>query len=143
MKELNAINGMINEYTGNANNFKRGIIFDENPETGDKIKITVIATGFKMSMLSDITDVSLGNLIVIDSDFTYDGKAGAIGGEKELSEGPGNIKIGYNDSSNIRKFHFEQGYIPALIVPEGRSISTLESVTAIRRAVGKENKEKI
>ena len=101
------------------------------------------ASGFKMSMLSDITDVSLGNLIVIDSNFTYDGKAGAIGGEKELSEGPGNIKIGYNDSSNIRKFHFEQGYVPALIVPEGRSISTLESVTAIRRAVGKENKEKI
>ena len=106
MRELDSINDKINEYTGNANNFKRGIIYDENPETGDKISITVIATGFRMNMLSSITDVNLGNLIMIDNDFVYDSSSPLFGGEKELPECQANIKIGYNDSSNIRKFHF-------------------------------------
>ncbi len=140
MTELKAIKKKISEYTGNANKFKSGIIFDENPETGDKVKITVIATGFKMNMLSDITDVSLGKIIMIDNDFTYDRKASKETGEVELP-GPASIKIGYNDSSNIRKFHFGQENIPVLIVPEGKDISNLESVAAIRRAVRKENRE--
>ncbi len=139
MRELDSINDKINEYTGNANNFKRGIIYDENPETGDKISITVIATGFRMNMLSSITDVNLGNLIMIDNDFVYDSSSPLFGGEKELPECQANIKIGYNDSSNIRKFHFADGEVPALIVAEGQSISALESVAAIRRTLKKEN----
>ena len=124
MRELDSINDKINEYTGNANNFKRGIIYDENPETGDKISIT---------------DVNLGNLIMIDNDFVYDRKASQTGGEIELPEGQGNIKIGYNDSSNVRKFHFAEGEVPALIVGEGQSISALESVPSIRRALKKDS----
>ena len=93
-----------------------------------------------MNMLSDITDVSLGKIIMIDNDFTYDRKASKETGEVELP-GPASIKIGYNDSSNIRKFHFGQENIPVLIVPEGKDISNLESVAAIRRAVRKENRE--
>ena len=135
MKELDTINNKINEYTGNANNFKRGIILDDNPETGDRISITVIATGFKMNMLSSITDVNIGNLIMVDSDFVYDRKAALTSGEVELPESQANIKIGYNDSSNVRKFHFSADNIPALIVEEGQSISSLESVAAIRRAL--------
>ena len=135
MKELDMINTKINEYTGNANNFKRGIILDDNPETGDRISITVIATGFKMNMLSSITDVNIGNLIMVDSDFVYDRKAALTSGEVELPESQANIKIGYNDSSNVRKFHFSADNIPALIVEEGQSISSLESVAAIRRAL--------
>ena len=139
MRELDTINDKINEYTGNANNFKRGIIYDENPETGDRISITIIATGFKMNMLSDITNINLGNLIMIDNDFVYDRKASQAEGEIELSEGQGNIKIGINGSTNIRKFHFGKDEIPHLIVGEGQSISALESVAAIRRALKKEN----
>lgn len=142
MKELDSINAKINEYTGNANNFKRGIILDENPDVGDSISITVIATGFKMSMLSNITNVNLGNLIMIEPDFTYDRQKSFSSGEEiELSDAPQCVKIGYNDSSNIRKFFFEEDEIPALIVPEGKNISELESVAAIRRAIRKENKE--
>ncbi len=139
MRELDSINDKINEYTGNANNFKRGIIFDENPEVGDKISITVIATGFRMNMLSNITDVNLGNLIMIDNDFVYDRKASQAGGEIELPEGQGNIKIGVIDNSNVRKFHFADGTVPTLIVGEGQSISRLESETAIRRALLKKD----
>ncbi len=139
MRELDTINEKINEYTGNANNFKRGIIYDERPETGDRISITIIATGFKMNMLSNITNINLGNIIMIDNDFVYDRKASKTEGEIELPEGQGNIKIGFNDSSNVRKFHFGQDEVPALIVEEGQSISALESVAAIRRALKKEN----
>lgn len=137
MKELDSINKQINEYTGNANNFKRGIILDENPDVGDKISITVIATGFKMNMLGSITDLNLGNLIMIDSDFVYDRQTAQSGGI-DLPDPPANVKIGYNDSSNIRKFHFGDGEFPALIVHDGQSISDLESVAAIRRALKKE-----
>ena len=138
MKELDSINKKINEYTGNANNFKRGIILDENPDVGDKISITVIATGFKMTMLNDIADLNLGNIIVIDNDFTYDRQATQSGGI-ELPDPPASIKIGYNDSGNTRKFHFSDGAVPALIVHDGENISGLESVPAIRRALKKES----
>ena len=138
MKELDSINKKINEYTGNANNFKRGIILDENPDVGDKISITVIATGFKMTMLNDIADLNLGNIIVIDNDFTYDRQATQSGGI-ELPDPPASIKIGYNDSGNTRKFHFIDGAVPALIVHDGENISGLESVPAIRRALKKES----
>ena len=69
MKQLEEINTLIKEYTGNANNFKRGIVFDDDPEFGDRVNITVIATGFKMSMLLPMND--LGNIILIDHDFEY------------------------------------------------------------------------
>lgn len=71
MKQLEEVNKLVNEYTGNANNFKSGIVFNDNPEFGDKVKITVIATGFKMSMISEINDGNLGNYIMIDSSYTY------------------------------------------------------------------------
>lgn len=132
MKELDKINIKINEYTGNANNFKRGIIFDEDPETGDRINITVIATGFKMSQLSDITDVSLGNIIMIDgnTDLEYTGTRN--GGEIELPETSAR-KAGPTSMANIRRFNFKEK--PVLIVGEGQNLSELESVSARSRAV--------
>ena len=138
MKELDSINTKINEYTGNANNFKRGIIFDENPDVGDKISITVIATGFKMNMLGSITDLNLGNIIMIDQDFVYNRQAAQSGGI-ELPDPPECVKIGYKDSNNNRKFHFAEGEVPVLIVNDGESISNLEVVPAIRRYQKPEN----
>ena len=132
MKELDTINTKINEYTGNANNFTRGIIFDEDPATGDRINITVIATGFKMSQLSDITDVSLGNIIMIDKDFTYDGNGMMAGEERELPETV-TRKVGPTNTTNIRKFSFKDK--PALIIQPGQSLSELETVSAYARAI--------
>lgn len=141
MDEMNTLNKKINDYTGNASNFKRGIIFDENPDTGDKISITVIATGFKMNKLSSITNVNLGNLIVIGQDFVYDRAASKMSGEIELPDSQESIKIVFNDTNNIRKFHFEEGNVPALIVEEGQNISSLESVAAIRRGLRKDSQD--
>ena len=132
MKELDTINTKINEYTGNANNFKRGIIFDEDPATGDRINITVIATGFKMSQLSDITDVSLGNIIMIDKDFTYDGNGMMPGEERDLPE-IATRKVGPTNTTNVRKFSFKEK--PALITLPGQSLSELETVSARTRAI--------
>lgn len=133
MKGLDEINNKIKEYTGNANNFKRGIIFDEDPDVGDRINITAIATGFKMSQLSNITDVSLGNLIVIDG--TYDGKR-VIKDEMELSEATAR-KVGPTNASNIRKFDFTKREKPVLLVNPQQNISILEEESARARAIRK------
>ena len=140
MKDLNKINELINNYTGNANNFKRGIIWDEDPEVGDKISITVIATGFKMSKLSDITDVNIGNLIIIGNDFEYHGHSSAEGIEIELPEME-HIKIGYNTVSNVRKFNFSTREKPAMCISHGEDFSRIENIPAIRRNVGHSRQE--
>ena len=131
MKGLDDINNKIKEYTGNANNFKRGIIFDEDPEIGDRINITAIATGFKMSQLNDITDVSQGNIIVIRND--YDGRR--LPGEQiELPEVAAR-KIGPTNATNVRRFNFIGKEKPVLIVEPGQNFSHLEGESARARAV--------
>ena len=134
MNELNDINDKINVYTGNANKFKRGLIWDNDPEIGDRINITAIATGFAVNKLSDITDVSLGKLIKIDKDFTYN-RLGEQKGE-EITIPSGDFRsVGFNSSENKRTFkNFTEDNKPALITESGESLSELESTPAIRRA---------
>lgn len=139
MNELSRINTMINEYTGNANNFKRGLIWDEAPEVGDKVTITVIATGFNIGGLDRMTPKALGNIIMINEDFRYDPSAGK--GEIELQETQSSIKIGYNTSSNIRTFSFGEGEKPIMVLEPGQSIAEIENTPAIRRAVVPGHKE--
>lgn len=135
MKELNTINDLINDYTGNANRFKRGIVWDDSPEFGGDVQITVIATGFKISRLADITDVNLGNLIIIGKDFVYNRQAAATSADGiSLSDSEVTIKkIGFNTTENIRKFRFDEGHKPALIVKPGENLGELEGTAAIRR----------
>jgi len=42
----------VNNYTGNADAFKRGVVYD--PEMGDKISVTIVATGFHVNNLPQI-----------------------------------------------------------------------------------------
>ena len=130
MSQLKKINELINEYTGNANSFKSGIVYEEDPEFGDRVNITVIATGFRMSMLLPMND--LGNIITIDSDFVYDKAASASEGGIELPE-IRSQKIGYNNADIRKKLIFEDGTRPALLVTEGQDKSELENTAAIRR----------
>ncbi|MCI1640784.1 MAG: cell division protein FtsZ [Bacteroidales bacterium] len=137
MNDLNQINDKINEYTGNANKFKRGLIWDDSPDIGDTVHITAIATGFEVSKLSDITDVSLGKLIQIDKDFTYKRIGTVIGEEVDIPNmDNGFRKIGYNTSENKRTFNFDEKNKPILIVEPKQNISELENVPAIRRVAG-------
>jgi cell division protein FtsZ len=132
MKQLEEVNKLVNEYTGGANNFKSGIVFNEDPDFGDRVNITVIATGFRMNMISEINGGDLGNYIMIDSNFTYRKNSAATEDGIELPE-VRTLKIGYNKNDVRKKINFEGGQKPVLLVGEGVSRSELEHVAAIRR----------
>lgn len=120
-KEKKQIDRMIKEYTGNANNFKSGLVWETDPEWGDKVSITVIATGFNVNRLSDIADMNLANIIMIDPDFTYSPVSGQ---EIDLPEAPGSIKIGFNKSDNVRKFNYSENDRPASRYAPDRTSAT-------------------
>ena len=132
MDDLNEINKKIDEYTGRANNFKRGLIWDDDPEIGDTIRITSIVTGLRFSdVIGPARD--MGNYIIINRDFVYD-KADAARGEGiSLFEDAGSQTIGFNNKSNVRSFKFDPDEKPALIVSRSESRAELENVPAIRR----------
>ena len=129
MSDMEKINKLIGEYTGNANKFKRGIIYEDDPEFGDRVRITAIATGFDMGTLGNITDVNLGNIIVIDPGFTWT-RSTAEKGEVELPEIP-ITKIDFNTTANTCKFNYDTA--PRLYVRKGEDLSLLRNVPAIRR----------
>ena len=131
MTQLDEINKLIDRYTGNANNFKTGIVFDDDPAFGDRVNITAIATGFKMGMLDQITDANLGNIIWIDENYRYL-KNNSSDEEISLPE-IRSEKIGYNNAAVRKKNLFERGMKPVLIVSEGQNRSELENTAAIRR----------
>ena len=130
MSELAHVSELITEYTGKANNFKNGIVYEEDPEFGDRVNITVIATGFKMSMLLPMNDI--GNIILIDHDFVYDKEVHAVDYGIEVNE-IRSQKIGYNNADVRKKLIFEDGVKPDLLVSEGQRRTELELTAAIRR----------
>jgi cell division protein FtsZ len=139
MTELGRVSQLIKEYTGKANNFKRGIVFDEDPDFGDKVNITVIATGFKMARITEITEGNVGNIIAIDNNFTYRREEHISEDGIELPE-VRSVKIGYNNSAIRKGITFEDGRKPVLLIGEGESKSELENTPAIKRVAGR-NKE--
>ena len=131
MNDLNEINQKINEYTGGANNFKRGLIWDEDPSIGDTIHITAIATGFKFNTLIG-PDVNLGNYIQVDKDYCYDRNELIRNEGLSLPSVTSQI-IGFNNKENTRTFHFDPDKKPCLLAEEGQALSELENTPAIRR----------
>jgi cell division protein FtsZ len=119
---------LIKKYTGKANNFKSGLVFDSDPEFGDRVNITVIVTGIKMSLL---LPHDMDNIIEIDNDFVYDSGTYSEDGI-ELPE-IRNEKIGYNNAAGRKKDLFANGATPVLYMTEGKKISDLENTAAIRR----------
>ena len=132
MDDLNNINAKIDEYTGRANNFKRGLIWDDNPEIGDTIRITSIVTGLRFS---DVIGPSrdMGNYIMINKDFVYDKNSAAREDGVSLPPDSSSQQIGFNTKSNVRKFNYDPDNKPVLIVAKGEQLSELEKVPAIRR----------
>lgn len=125
--QYRTVNELIKKHTGKANNFKSGLVFDDDPDFGDKISITVIVTGIRMSILPAHDPE---NIIAIDDNFVYTGNSGREGIElREIR----NEKIGYNSASSRKKDLFADGVKPALLTVDGQDISELEHVAAIRR----------
>ena len=124
------VNSLIQQYTGKANNFKTGLVFDNDPDFGDKVKITVIVTGIRMSMLPPQAD--FGNLITIGADFEYKKDPSGLEMEIELPEFRGE-KIGYNNAAVRKKELFKDGQKPVLLIKANEDRSHLENTAAIRR----------
>ena len=132
MDDLAAINKLIGEYTGNANKFKTGIVYDTDPEAGDRIQITAIATGFKVNDLSKIAKKDLGNVITIKKDFKYmtspvieQDEPIILHGDKKMTT------IGPSQEINRIPVISEK---PVLLVDPGDSIAELENEPAIKRS---------
>jgi cell division protein FtsZ len=138
MAEYGKVTDLIKTYTGKANNFKSGIVFDEDPEFGDRVNITIIVTGINTVMAQPQTD--LGNIVIIEPDFEF--HKGEFSSEGvELPE-VRMQKIGYNNKMLRKKNLFENGQKPALIIREGENKSRLENIAAIRRKAQGSNNEK-
>lgn len=133
MDDLSEINHKISEYTGNVKKFKTGLVWMTDPEIGDKIQITAIATGFKVNDLRKIARTDLGNMILIGKDFKFE-RQPMPEPEDEINL-TGKVKIiGYNTSDNVKRFHFDPDKKPSLTVEHGQNIAELERVPAIKRA---------
>ena len=126
MGEMNQLNNLIDEYTGGANNFKRGLIYEDAPDFGDRVSITSIVTGLKFKdVVGPVRD--LGNYIMLTRDFVYDR-------EKEASEEGIHLDFVSPGSSNgYGKFNCELKEEPALLSATLDQLSNLEDIPAIRR----------
>jgi len=131
MSDLERIDDMISEYTGDANHFKKGIIWDNDPEFGDKVRITAIVTGFEMDLGGLGLNKDLGNLVIIDENFQWE--QAEHGGEVTIPAGADTIKIGYNNSDNAKHFSFATDKRPVLCTEPGAPKADLENTPAIRR----------
>jgi cell division protein FtsZ len=115
MAELSQIVEYVNNYTGDAQNFKRGVVLDSKMEK--KVSVTIIATGFSTDSLPQI-DL-----------------------EEEVKE---TIVIGDNNESNENSIPFQnEKYTrpegtPVLLMENGEDITKLETEPAYIRRGKKE-----
>jgi len=131
MSDLEKIDDMISAYTGDANHFKKGIIWDDDPAFGDKVRITAIVTGFNMDLGGLGLNKDLGNLVIIDESFEWDTPLHSQ--EVSLPGVADTIKIGYNNSDNAKYFNFATEKKPVLCIAPGEKKADLENIPAIRR----------
>lgn len=130
MSQYGEVSAMIKKHTGKADNFKSGLVFDESPEFGDRVNITVIVTGINMTMALPQTEI--GNIIMIDSNFRYERNKAASEEGIDLPQVKVH-KIGYNSAPVRKKIVFDQNNKPALLVSENQDRSELENISALRR----------
>lgn len=122
--------------------FKRGIIWNDDPDADDTIKVTVVATGFEYNKLNKITNVDLGNLIILDNDYTFSKKRAMDSEEgRSLPATEGGViqTIGFTTQSNHPVF--DENNKPVLLMENGEDISSLENIPAIRRTTRNEKKQ--
>ncbi|MBE6239291.1 MAG: cell division protein FtsZ [Bacteroidales bacterium] len=141
MSQYGEISAMIKKYTGNADNFKSGLVFDDSEDFGDRVNITVIVTGINMTMALPQTEI--GNIIMIDSDFRYDKHRTISEQGIELPQVKVH-KIGYNSAQVRKKIVFDDNTRPALLVTETQNRGELENISALRRkALPGQNREEL
>ena len=135
MDDLNILTNRIREALGKCTMFKRGIIWNDDPDADDTIRVTVVATGFEYNKLNKITNVDLGNLIILDNDYVFDKKRimdSDEGRSLPATEGGVIQTIGFNTQSSHPVF--DEQNKPVLLMENGEELSTLENIPAIRRS---------
>jgi cell division protein FtsZ len=132
MDDMKEINRLIDEYTGGDNNFKRGLIWDDNPEIGDTIHITSIVVGLRFTDVIGSSLSDADNYIPISKNYIYD--KGEVASTEGISlPADSSSHIGYTSKDNERLFRYDLDNPPVLLVKEGQDISQLEDEPAIRR----------
>lgn len=149
MAELSQIMAYISEFTGgNAENFKRGVVCD--PSIGESISVTIVATGFDMHSLPQISSsggkivesVVLGNEIMPsvsskNEEHIYPAPADLMPAEKPL-------KTSTVRQSNISQESVVKKSKPALIIEQGEDISQMEKQPAyIRKQMKLKSQESV
>ncbi len=139
MDDLNTLTNKIRDARGKFTMFKRGIIWNDDPDADDTIRVTVVATGFEYNKLNKITNVDLGNLIILDNDYVFDKKRvmdSEEGRSLPATEGSVIQTIGFNTQSSHPVF--DEQNKPVLLMENGEDFSTLENIPAIRRSIHNE-----
>jgi len=129
MDDMKEINRLIDEYTGGDNNFKRGLIWDDDPQIGDTIHITSIVVGLRFTDVIGPGLSDADNYIPITRDYVYD-KGELAQGEGISLQTDNSSHIGYNNKIGERIFRYDPDQPPVLLAMEK---STLENEPAIRR----------
>ena len=119
MSELSQIMDNVAHFTGATINFKRGIVYDDT--MGDRIRVTIIATGFEMWQLPVIDENAVNSANNIDLHIIPDPFATRKHG---LPLNPDNVK-------RLNKKRVPG--IPSLIEEDIRNLKTLEEETAYTR----------
>lgn len=128
MKDHTEIDKLVTQYIGNANRFKKGLVFDESDN--DMISITAIATGFMVER-EKLRDCSEENLININSKYKYSRKnTHSINAPKEI-----NVALN-NNSLKIFPFMSDENY-ECEILKDNANIQSLKAETAIHRRISK------
>ena len=136
MDEMNNLNKLIDEYTGGANNFKRGLFYDTDPAAGDTIRITSIVTGLRFNDVLGAEAKDADNYITLDRDFVYDkGEQSKDGGI--LLPADNSSHIGFSSTTGERSFRYDPDKPPVLVVDDNQDIASLENEPAIRRKTKK------
>ena len=128
--ERERLNELINERIGDPSKYKEGIVYSTDPDWGDKVRVTIIATGFKMSKLTEVIGENRGNRIDIDEDFVYNPEDANAEEEEDFTYDDIE-KIGYNTIANQRKFNFTEK--PLMYGCSSSEIKAIETKTALRR----------
>lgn len=110
MYEMKTIMDYIQEYTGGASNFKRGIVFSESVEKG-AVRISVIATGFEVYIAPPPKRAARGERVVLDEEdidtiiLTRQGE----GNEDDIKTSPYDPEVitSYTQEMNIADFENE------------------------------------
>lgn len=133
MIELQQIVDYVNSNTNHPAKFKRGIVIDSAMK--DRIRVTVVATGFKMSNLPTYDyddDEEEGNVII---------RGGGIVEVESSSDGfntPSVRQIGQDDPEEYNpKLYLKPNGLPVLILESGEDRTPYEKETAYRRRMAR------